>query len=233
MHRSTWPVLAGLLVGALMLVGCSGTQAQSRQLMVNGHGEIYAVPDLAYVTVGVHTESEDVAQALDKNNAQAQLVVEALKRQGIADKDIRTAQFSVSPVQRSAPDGSPQPTVYVVDDTVEVTVRDVGKLGSILDEVSKAGSNEISGVRFGSSQQAQLLSQARDAAIQDAKTQAAEMAKTSGVQLGTLQSISATGVQPVFLSEIRNVPSAQAATPPIASGQLLITADVTLVYEIR
>ena len=233
MHRSTSWMLVGLLFGAAVLAGCSATQAQVRQLVVSGHGEVYATPDLAYVTIGVHTESEDVTQALDKNNAQAQVVVQALKQQGIADKDIQTSQFSVSPVQRSAPDGSTQPTVYVVDDTVDVTVRDIGKLGPILGEVSKVGSNEISGLRFGSSQQAQLLSRARDAAIQDAKTQATEMAKTSGVQLGAIQSLSAAGVQPVLLYDSRTVPSAQAATPPIASGQLLVTADVSLVYEIR
>lgn len=233
MHRSTSWVLVGLLLGAVVLAGCSGTQAQTRQLVVSGHGEVYAVPDLAYVTIGVHTESEDVAQALDKNNAQAQLVVQALKGQGIADKDIQTSQFSVSPVQKSTPDGSTPPMVYVVDDTVDVTVRDIGKLSSVLGEVSKVGSNEISGLRFGSSQQAQLLSQARDAAIQDAKTQATEMAKTSGVQLGALQSISATAVQPVLPYDTRGIPAAQAATPPIAGGQLLITADVSMVYEIR
>ena len=207
----------------------------TRQISVTGTGNVFITPDVAYVNIGVHSQADTVTDALTQNNDQAQGVSTALKGLGVDPKDIQTSAFNVYPQQQLGPNGDVQKTVYVVDNTVYVTVRDLSKLGQLLDAVTKAGANSINGIQFDALNKSQALSQARDMAIQDARSQAQELVKAAGVTLGPIDTInlsSSNPPQPMFKS---NVGFSAAAAPqvPVSAGQLEITIDASITYEIK
>jgi uncharacterized protein YggE len=165
------------------------TGANLRTLNVSGTGTIYLVPDLAYINIGVHTQNEDVSEALNSNTAQSQQVADVLKNQGIDAKDIQTTSFNIYPQQQYGPSGESLGITYVVDNTVYVTVRDISKLGNILSSVVESGANNINGISFDSTAKDQAVQDARKAAIDDAKQQAQSLADAAGVNLDYIQSI--------------------------------------------
>jgi hypothetical protein len=146
-------LIAAILVLATLLSACGPTTIQAsaqppvRTLNVSGTGKVDLAPDIAYINLGVHTENPSAADAVASNNAQTEKVIDALKGMGIAEKDIRTTNFSIWPSQNYSPDGTPLDTKYVVDNTVFVTIRDLSKLGDLLDSVIAAGVNTVNSVR--------------------------------------------------------------------------------------
>src|SRR5512135_2645718 len=115
----------------------------TRQITAIGEGKVYLTPDTAYITIGVHTESDGVGTALKDNTRQAQAVSDSLKELGVDPQDVQTSAFNVYPTQQYDKDGQPTTIKYVVDNTVVVTVRDLSKLGQILDTTIRSGANNI------------------------------------------------------------------------------------------
>jgi hypothetical protein len=209
-----------------------------RSLVVSGTGRATLTPDIAYVNIGVHTESADVAEALASNTAQAQKVADAIRALGVDAKDIQTTNFNIYPIQTYGPNNQVTGTKYAVDNTVYVTVRDLSKLGNLLDTVVKNGANNINGVQFDVADKSAALSDARKAAVKDAQTQAQELAAAAGVTLGAVQSINTSNNSmpiPMYSGFGMGGGDARAAAAqvPVSSGQLIITVDVNLVYEIK
>jgi hypothetical protein len=203
-------------------------------LSVNGTGQVYLTPDIAYINIGVHTKAETVTEALNQTNGQAQAVVSALGELGVEAKDIQTTAFNVYPQQEYGPTGELLRTVYAVDNTVYVTVRDLSKLGQVLDAVVRSGANNINGISFDIMDKAKALTDARMKAIEDAKAQAEEIAKASGVSLGPIQNVSVyvnNVPQPIY--EGKGGAMAADMSVPISAGQLTITANASITYEIK
>lgn len=241
MKRKLMILLAGLLVLG-SLAACSATPVQvttttatPRTLSSTGHGEIYIAPDIAYINVGVHTEAPEVSAALSANSAQAQKVSEALKALGVEVKDIQTTNFNVYPMTNYAPDGTVASKYYAVDNTVYVTVRDLTKLGSLLDAVVSSGANTISGISFDIQDKDTVLAQARDMAITKAKAEAEAIATTAGVTLGNIQTIniSSNTPSPVYEAAKGGGGVAASVSVPVSAGQLIITADANIIYELK
>ncbi|HMD88379.1 MAG TPA: SIMPL domain-containing protein [Anaerolineaceae bacterium] len=226
------PAVASVASAPVTPVPADGA-APTRQISVTGTGKVFITPDVAYVNIGVHSEADTVTAALAQNNDQAQGVSTALKNLGVDAKDIQTSAFNVYPQQQNGPNGNVEKTVYVVDNTVYVTVRDLSKLGQLLDAVTKAGANSINGIQFDASNKSQALAQAREMAIQDARTQADELTKAAGVTLGPIDTISLSSgnqPQPMFAA-----PAAMSAgaNVPVSAGQLEISIDASITYEIK
>jgi len=118
-------------------------------------------------------------------------MIEALRDFGIDAKDIRTTNFSIWPQERYDPlTGTPTgEKTYVVDNTVYVTVRDLDKLGDLLDTVIAAGANTVNNVQFDVANKDAALKAARADAVKDAQAKAKELAEASGLTLGEIQSI--------------------------------------------
>ncbi len=215
----------------------AGASTQPRTLTVNGSGKVYLTPDIAYVTIGVHTEESSAMSAVTTNNTQAEQVISALKGMGIADKDIQTTNFSIYPQQSYDQDGKPTGEIkYVVDNSVYVTVRDITKVGDVLDGVVKAGANTINGIQFDVADKTAALSDARKAAVSDAQAKAEELAAAAGLTLGPIQTISeytSGGAQPMYDMRVAPMAAPAASSVPVQSGQMLLTMEVNLVYEIR
>jgi len=228
-------VLLLTMVGLLSACVQVQTPAQPRVLNVSGNGKVYVVPDIAYVYIGVRTESDNVADALTANNKQAQVISDLLKERGVDPKDIQTTAFNVYPQQRFGPNGEVLGTKFVVENTVFVTVRDLSKLGELLDATVRAGANNIYGISFDVSNRSQAEAEARRLAVEDAKAKAQELAQLTGVTLGTVQNVSvyASG-SPVPVYEAKGMIGVGGdGQAPIAAGQLVISADASLTYEIR
>ncbi|MDD5368780.1 MAG: SIMPL domain-containing protein [Anaerolineaceae bacterium] len=209
-----------------------------RSLVVSGTGRATLTPDIAYVNIGVHTENADVAEALASNTAQAQKVADAIRALGVDAKDIQTTNFNIYPMQTYGPNNEVTGTKYAVDNSVYVTVRDLSKLGNLLDAAVKNGANSINGVQFDVADKSAALSDARKAAVKDAQSQAQELASAAGVTLGAVQSINTSNNSvplPIYagMGMGGGGARAEAAQVPVSSGQLIITVDVNLVYEIK
>ncbi len=225
-------MLAGLL-GA-----CSGNVSKldsTRTINVTGNGKVYLVPDIAYVYIGTHSEAADVATALNENNKQAAAISSELQGMGIDPLDIQTTAFNVYPQQNYGPDGQQTDIKYVVENTVFVKVKQLPILGELLDAVVRKGANQINGISFDVQDRNQAESDARNLAIQDAKEKATEIAAAAGVTLGDLMNInvySSGNPQPIFDAKGGGAMNSTSSAP-IASGQLLITADANLTYTIK
>jgi uncharacterized protein YggE len=207
--------------------------AQPNQVYVTGTGVIYVTPDIATIYIGVHTESQDVQQALQDNSSQAQAIASTLTEMGVDSKDIQTTAFNVYPQQEIGPQGEVTGTKYSVDNTVLVTIRDLSKLGQMLDAVVKSGANNINSIQFDVQDTTQAVSDARKLAVEDAKTQAQELADTAGVKLGKIISLSANQQSgPVPVVEGKAYAGMGGSAAPVAAGQLAITVYANITYEI-
>ena len=243
MNRHIVTVLAAavvLIVGAACsapAANSTSSNAPQRLLTVNGHGEARHAPDMATISAGVRTQAATAQDALRENTTAMNKVFATMKPLGVGDKDMQTSNFSVQPVYQQNPPDQPQTEPnkiigYQVFNQVTVIVRDVSKLGTALDAFVTAGANEMYGVSFGIANTDQLSDEARDAAIKDAARKADLMAKSAGVKLGRLMSISeSSSAPPVPMYQARFAKAE--ASVPTAAGEQVLGADATLVYEIE
>lgn len=236
-------VLTGVL-GLSLLTACAAPVAtgsepgQTRNtISVSGSGQAFGRPDLATVQIGVQSAGPDLGQTLAQNNQRADAILAALKALGIEDKDLQTSNFSIYPQRDYDPQtGQPKDTItYSVDNTLSVTVRDLNKLSSILSEAVAAGANQIYGISFGVADPAGLEAEARAKAMADARARAEQLAKAAGVTLGSPISISESFnvAPPVPIAFDRAVAAEAAAAVPISTGQLQVSIQVNVAYEIR
>jgi hypothetical protein len=244
--RSKFFILTSILLMSTLLTGCAGVAAAQtstssdaqpplRTVSVMGSGKAILTPDIAYVNIGVHTENKNAAEAVAANTTQAQKVIDAIKAMGIDAKDIQTTNFSIYPQQQYDPNGKPTGEItYIVDNSVYVTVRDLDKIGDLLDAAVQAGANSISGIQFDVADKTQALSEARQAAVNDARAKAEELAEAAGVTLGDVQTIAEnTSSPPMPMYDMRAASAAmESAAVPVSPGQMTITVDVSIVYLI-
>jgi uncharacterized protein YggE len=228
-----------VLIFALVLSAC-GTAPQARTLSVNGIGTISLTPNLAYIYIGIHTDDPDLANAVSRNNTQAQALVDALKKAGIDGKDIQTSNFSVYTNGNQGFDKlSGQPTntgmYYSVDNTVYVTMRDLTKMGKILNTAVSSGANSINSITFDVADKTAALAQARQKAMENASSLAAELAKNANIKLGAIQNISYSdnSAMPFYGMGGGGAAAAPNASVPIQPGQTQISATVSVTYDIK
>jgi uncharacterized protein len=224
-------VLAGI-AGALSArpavaqtgVGINGM----RQVTVQGQAQVAGKPDTATVVLGVETQAATTAEALAQNTAQAQAIIKKLTDLGVAEKDIQTSNFGISPVYGA--DGR-QVEGYRVANTLSVTVRDLAGAGALLDQVVQAGANSVQGISFSVADPKALLNQAREQAIADARTRAELLAKAGAAGLGQVLAINEGGfAQPL---PIMRADVMQSADVPLQPGEQLYSVDVQVTFELR
>ena len=206
--------------------------ADPSTISMTGHGEIRSLPDMAQVTAGVTTTAPTAAQALATNSARMKSVFAALEKLGVAQKNIQTSNFFVSPQYTNGDNNAPRRlTAYQVNNDVTARIEDIGKLGGALDALVAAGANQINGVSFSIQNDAPLLEKARAQAIADARARAETYAKAAGVTLGPILSISEGGGEAPPRPMYRM--AAMAAETQIAPGEQSVTANVSVVWEIH
>lgn len=201
-------------------------------ITVVGAGEVQVQPDMATVTVGVTTEAATAAEAVAENNQRMAQLLKTLRSHDIADKHVQTSNFNVSP-KYSTDRRQPRKIVgYTVTNQVRVKVLEVSQLGTILDAVVEAGSNQIQGVAFSLAEPKPHLDQARRKAMADARHRAELYADAAGVKVGEplLISEQSAPVSPPFALGARM--AAAADVVPIAPGEQTISAHINVTYAI-
>ena len=228
-----------ILLAAVVLSACSGTfqfgQTQPRTINVTGNAQVVLAPDIAYVTIGVHSEAKSAKEAVAGNSSQTQAVIDAIKGQGVDAKDIQTTNFSVYQQEKFTPTGESLGTFFMTDNSVYVTMRDITKIGDILDASISAGANNIYGITFDVENKDAALATGRDQAMADAKAQAEELAKAAGATVGDVQSINyySSSPSPIYYDNKAAAAGGGGASVPISSGQLTLTVSVSVVYGIK
>lgn len=241
--KNKFYLVAVVALLALVVSACGpavvsqSAQPPMRSISVSGAGTAYLVPDIAYIYVGVHTEKPSAAEAVAENNAQTQTMIQSLRDFGIDAKDIRTTNFSIYPFDKYDPvtGTSTGEKYYSVDNTVYVTVRDLDKLGELLDTVIAAGANTVNSVQFDVADKDEALKQARADAVQDAMAKAQELADAAGVSIGEIQTISFQDsvYYPIMDGRGGGGAASEAAAVPIQPGQLTFTVTVNVTYQIK
>jgi uncharacterized protein YggE len=236
---ATGALLAALALALVALAGCTkvittpaGTAANT--VTASGTGTTQAAPDTAEMSFGVTTTSSNAKSALDDASKTAEQITSAVKKQGVADKDIQTRDVSVYS-QTADQNGKQVITGYQASLNVQVKVRDISKLGEIISAANAAGANTISGPTFTIDDPAPFRAKAIDEAVADARTSAEAMAKAAGMSVGAVLSMSSSDVGPVpgpMYGASADMAGA-AKSVPIEPGQLDITATVVVVFELK
>jgi uncharacterized protein len=204
-----------------------------RLITVTGEGSVTVVPDLAFVNLGVSHDAETADEALTAMSLGMTAVLARLEAAGIAPTDIQTGQLSLS--QRyddSSYDGRAKIVGFTATTTVNVRVRDMAKLGGILDAVVEDGANQFGGITFDIADRTAAMEASRRDAVADGRARAELYADAAGVTLGDLVTLNEQGgyMAPAPMMEARM--AADAGSVPIAAGELSLQTSVTMVYAI-
>ena len=213
----------------------SGNTVATRTISVSGSGTVYLTPDIAYINIGVHTENADVGTAVDQSNKLSNAIISKIKDLGVADEDIQTANFSVYNSQQYDPvTGKQTGILYMVDNNVVVTLRDLSKMSSLLDGSIAAGANNINSVSFDIGDKSEAIQQARLLAVEKAHALAQELTDGAGVTLGDVQTLSYYDYSPSpFYGSGGVKMDSSSSTTPINPGQMQLSVDVSITYEIK
>lgn len=225
-------------------------------LTVNGEGRTFREPDVAVFSAGVTTQGQTAAEALAENSRSMTAVIAALKRAGIADRDIQTSNLSISPVYRDADrearlaaqagrpyvppanPGVPEIVGYQANNSVSVRQRKLGDYGKVIDTLAAAGANQINGPSFQMDDPEPATNEARVAAIRQARERAELYAGAAGLRIHRILSIndggSYYGPPPVMFARVANTAGAPPPPPPspVQAGEMQLTASVSMMFEL-
>ncbi len=260
-----WAGTATLVMLALFLVVATkhlgDTAATANTISFSGEGKISAKPDIAAVSFSIVTEAATSKAAQDANSVKSNKVTDFLKKQGVADKDVKTSGYNVYPQYSNtykpcvlnsnmmAPSGSgtavapsypcstnqQQISGYQVTQSFEVKVRNLDNVGVILDGLVAAGANQVNNLGFQIDNPEALKDQARALAIADAKTKANNLRKQLGIGLGKIVNYSEGNNYPIYFAadSLKSGGGGVAPAPSIPTGENEITVDVNITYQIR
>jgi uncharacterized protein YggE len=228
----------GLLIlgAAILMTQTSEAQREDRvkppSITVLGSGESHARPDVGFVSVGVVNDGKTAQETSAENAKQTQQVVAALRKAGVAEKDIQTSGYSVQPIYKNN-DYSQGIAGYRVSNNVRAIARKLNTLGSLIDIALEAGANNVQGVGFGLEKRQGAEDEALIEAVADARRKAEIIARAAGLRIVGVREISAApnqGPRPMMAME--SFRGGMAAATPIQPGELDISAQVTAVFDI-
>ena len=213
------------------------TSEQIYTITVSGEGKVTAVPDIAKVSLGLVTSNSKVEVARQENVNKMNALIAAVKGLGVEGKDIETTQYTIAP-QYDWTDGRQVLRGYEVNQTVSVKIRDLEKVGTVLDAAGTAGANQVGGLDFTIDEPEVLRQQAREKALQNATDKATALAKIGNVKLGKLVSFNEDGgsTPPAFYERTMMLKAetdqASGAVPTMEPGSQDIISNVTVTYEV-
>jgi uncharacterized protein YggE len=233
--RSGTAALAAAVV--LAIVPAHAQQPQSpaeARVVVTGEGSVSVPPDHATIGGGVTTRAKTAKEAADANAKLMATVMAALLDAGIAQKDIKTTQFSIQPVYAAPePRAEPKLTGYGVSNQVNVSIREIAKTGEILDRLVTAGATDVGSIVFSVADPAAALDRAREAAVADARRKAELYARAAGLPLGRVAWITEDlGYEPLVPMGALHAAAARAKATPISTGEDTLHARITVGFDI-
>lgn len=241
MNRRYLPALA--VAAALALPTMAAAQQASNpppRIIVAGEGEAAVAPDLAIVTLSVLREAETAREALDENNEATAAVIAAMKEAGIESRDLQTSGLQINPryVYPKNDDGEGQPRIvaYQVTNTLTVRVRDIGRVGEILDRSVSLGVNQGGGIAFSNDDPSAARTEARRRAVEDAIARARTLAEAAGVGLGPIVELSeqsfAPPPMPMAAGRAYRM-EARSDAVPVEAGESVYRIQVNAIFELK
>ena len=242
------PLFRAAAISALIVAGASAAPAmaqtaptaeaatifQATTLSLSASGESRAAPDMATITLGVQTDAPTAAEALRANAVKMNQVIAALKRGGIADKDIQTSGLNVSPQYVYQENLPPKLTGYQVSNTVTIVVHDLTKLGQAVDASVDAGANTVGGISFGLADGDKAENAARLDAVKAPQAKANLYAQAMGYRVARLVTLSEGGgyapapPMPVMAFAARD----KAESTPVQAGDLKMQISINATFEL-
>jgi uncharacterized protein YggE len=224
-----------------------GGENSQGYITVSGEGEVVAVPDLATFTFSAVETAKTVNVARDAATLSINKALEIVKKAGVPESDIKTAGYSISPkYEYSGGDcneyrcttGKQTFVGYEVNQTIEVKVRDLNKVGQLFADVSASGVKQLGNIAFTVESQELLKEKARNEAITKARKQADDLADSLGVKLVRITSFNEGGVYPVpYYAKggdmMASVSARPEAAPSVPVGEQKIVSNVSITYQIR
>ena len=238
------PMLRPLLLATLVALGttmtaCAQTQPAAYAIPVDGtllsvsaSADARRAPDVATISAGVVTQAADANSAMRANAAQMQKVMAAIREAGIADKDIQTSGVNLNPNYKYAENQAPTITGYQASNTVNLKVRDLARLGKVLDALVASGANQVNGPSFEIDQPDAVQDEARRAALAKAQARAGMYAKSLGLQVRRIVSISEGGGFQPPMPMVRMAAMAKDAGTEVSPGENTVSANIDVVFEL-
>ena len=238
---------------AVALVGCAAVAAAppaasqavvetspqaSRTITVVGAGEVNLAPDVARISIGAEARSSTVSEAKAETDRQIAAILSTLKALGVDEKDIQTSSYSIYYERQPVPLAERGVLVeeqggYRVSSTLSVTIRDIDRVGEVLDAAVAAGANQVYGVNFTIADEIKWQAEARVKAVADAKARAVELAGLSGVELGEVLSISEIVGNVSGPVSFQVMERAVGAGGDIAPGELALSTQIQITFAIQ
>ncbi|MBD8554936.1 SIMPL domain-containing protein [Rhizobium sp. CFBP 8762] len=210
-------------------------------ISVTGEGRAEMAPDMALVTLSVVRNAATAREAMDGTSKAVGDILTALKADGIQERDLQTSDFAINP-QYQYPDNNngqneaPKLIGYSVSNTLNVRVRDVTKLGELLDKSVTLGVNQGGSIQFTNDNPEKALSDARKEAVEDAISKAKELTEAAGIKLGPVLTISENSFRsppiPVAFSARAQMADAKAPAP-IAAGENAYDVSVSMTFKLE
>lgn len=238
------PVLGIAAAAAIALSAINAAKAEDNApreavISVSGEGRSAVAPDMAVLSFSVVSDAKTAREALDANNKSMTDVLKALKDAGIAERDLQTSGFAINP-QYQYPDNSdggnkpPVLTGYQVANSLTIRVRDLPKLGSIIDQAVTLGVNQGGSIFFTNDKPEAALTEARKAAVADAMEKAKVLSQAAGVSLGRVVEISENSRAPEPVPMMRAMSKEYAADAvPVAAGENTYNVSVNVTFAIK
>ncbi len=233
-------LLAVACASALLLLGCEGDTILSsddtimgeNRIQVTGTAQIAVEPDIATTQVGVQTFDGNAVEAVTLNNTNTAAVLAAFEALGIVPQDLQTRSFSISPQRAYAEDRPDSISGYWVSNTVDVTLRDLTKVGEVLQVAVDAGANSIYGLQFSVANPDSVEDLARTKAVEDARRRADTLAAAAGVSVGDVVSLRESSISVPYYFR-GSLESDASSSVPVETGDVEVSATVAAVFSIR
>ncbi len=232
-----------MIFAAALLLSASAGVAQTPQfgvfpqpatLTVTAEGKVDRAPDVAQISGGVVTTAPTASAAMAENAQRMSAVVAAVRRAGVADRDIQTQGLSLSPQYRYDNNQPPVLTGYQASNTVSLRLRKLADAGRLLDTLVQVGANQLNGPTFSVDNTAAALDEARAAAVSQARSRADLYAKAAGVRIKRILSISESSDQPGPRPMLRAAMAMKAeSATPVEPGEIALSVNVTMVFELE
>lgn len=200
-----------------------------------GEGRVSVRPDLADLRVGISLTEKTVQAARTAGALALQAVLGRMKTLGVKDRDIQTSIVSMTPAYDYG-DRAPRLVGYALTNTVSVTVRDLDRVGDVIDGALTSGATTLDSIGFRVADPAPAQLQARQLAVADARARAETLAASAGVEVGEVVAITEGGAEPPFrpLAAVRSMAmAAKDESTPVEGGMNEIAVAVTVTFTIR
>lgn len=211
------------------------TSSKSTELSVTGEGKVEVTGDTAFVDAGVTvSDVATVEDAQKRMNEVNNNIVAYMKKLGISKSDIKTSNYSIYPNYSSGQGEESRIKGYNGNVTISIKVKNISVVSKVIEEVTKAGANQVQGVRFTVDKPEKFREEARNKAIENAKDQAKKLAKSLGIRLGKVSNIVESSPDRVFPYAFRSAQAIEGvggAGPQVEPGSQTITSVVTLYFE--